>query len=97
MSGSNEIADVVYDASEKMKENWNKKELLSKAQEIQKLLLKELNIRDKASKELLVKFENYNNQIVNTVGIRKQERLLKKHALYVSKCTASHEDISLSF
>jgi hypothetical protein len=97
MSGSNEIADVVYDASEKMKENWNKKELLSKAQEIQKLLLKELNIRDKASKELLVKFENYNNQIVDTVGIRKQERLLKKHALYVSKCTASHEDISLSF
>ena len=80
-----------------MKEDWNKKDLLNKSEEIKRLLLKELNLRDKASKVLLVKFEDYNKQIVDTIGIRKQERILKKHALYVSKCTASHENISLSF
>lgn len=97
ITGGNEIADFVYEVSENMKEDWNKKDLLNKSEEIKRLLLKELNLRDKASKVLLVKFEDYNKQIVDTIGIRKQERILKKHALYVSKCTASHENISLSF
>jgi len=97
MSGGDEIKDMVYDTSEKMKDNWNKREILSKTQQIQKLLEKELSLRDKASRQLLVKFENYNKQIVDTIGVRKQERIPKKHALYVSRCTANHEDISLNF
>ncbi len=97
VSGGDEIKDLVYDTGEKMKESWNKREILSRTQQIQKLLEKELSLRDKASRQLLVKFENYNKQIVDTIGVRKQERIPKKHALYVSRCTASHEDISLNF
>jgi hypothetical protein len=96
-SGGDEIKDIVYETSEKMKENWKKKEILRKAQDIQKLLQKELSLRDRSAKELLVKFETYNKEIVDTLGVRKQERIPRKHALYVSKCTASHEDISLNF
>ncbi|MFM7673321.1 MAG: hypothetical protein ACKO5H_02010, partial [Candidatus Fonsibacter sp.] len=97
MSGGDEIKDMVYDTSEKMKDNWNKREILSKTQQIQKLLEKELLLRDKAAKQLLVKFENYNKQIVDTIGVRMQERIPKKHALYISSCTAGHEDVSLNF
>jgi hypothetical protein len=97
MSGGDEIKDMVYDTSEKMKDNWNKKEILIKTQEIQKLLQKELSVRDQAAKQLLVKFENYNKQIVDTIGVRKQERIPKKHALFISRCTANHEDVSLNF
>jgi len=96
-SGGDEIKDIVYETSERMKENWNKKEILRKAQDVQKLLQKELTLRDRSAKELLVKFETYNKEIVETLGVRKQERIPRKHALYVSKCTASHEDISLNF
>jgi len=97
MSGGDEIKDIIYDTGEKMKEDWNKKEILIKTQEIQKLLQKELSVRDLAAKQLLVKFENYNKQIVDTIGVRKQERIPKKHALFVSRCTANHEDVSLNF
>ncbi|NCU52249.1 MAG: hypothetical protein EBX25_02550 [Candidatus Fonsibacter ubiquis] len=96
-SGGDEIKDIVYETSERMKENWNKKEILRKGQDVQKLLQKELTLRDKSAKELLVKFETYNKEIVDTLGVRRQERIPRKHALYVSKCTASHEDISLNF
>ncbi len=97
MSGGDEIKDIIYDTGEKMKDDWNKKEILIKTQEIQKLLQKELSVRDQAAKQLLVKFENYNKQIVDTIGVRMQERIPKKHALFVSRCTSNHEDVSLNF
>ena len=40
-SGGDEIKDIVYETSERMKENWNKKEILRKGQDVQKLLQKE--------------------------------------------------------
>ena len=96
-SGGDDIKNIVYEITVKMKKDWDKGNLLSKSQEIKMLLEKELLIKDKAGKELLVKFENYNKEIVDTIGVRKQERIPRKHALYVSKCIANHQDISLNF
>ena len=96
-SGGDNIKNIVYEVTVKMKKDWDKSNLLSKSQEIKMLLEKELLIKDKAGKELLVKFENYNKEIVDTIGVRKQERIPRKHALYVSKCIANHQDISLNF
>ena len=96
-SGGDDIKNIVYETTVKMKKDWDKSNLLSKSQEIKMLFEKELLIKDKAGKELLVKFENYNKEIVDTIGVRKQERIPRKHALYVSKCIANHQDISLNF
>ena len=96
-SGGDDIKNIVYEVTVKMKKDWDKSNLSSKSQEIKMLLEKELLIKDKAGKELLVKFENYNKEIVDTIGVRKQERIPRKHALYVSKCIANHQDISLNF
>ena len=96
-SVGDDIKNIVYEVTVKMKKDWDKSNLSSKSQEIKMLLEKELLIKDKAGKELLVKFENYNKEIVDTIGVRKQERIPRKHALYVSKCIANHQDISLNF
>ena len=46
---------------------------------------------------LMIKINQYDDAIKDTIGLRLQERLTKKQAKIVSSCRAIHRDISLNF
>ena len=53
--------------------------------------------RKRAAKELLGPLKAYEASISDTIGLRAQNRLPRKQALYVAKCSSGHLDIGLSF
>ncbi len=57
----------------------------------------DLDWRTKAQTGLLPELVTYRDAIRNTIGLRKQERLPREHALYVASCSSGHRDISLNF
>ncbi len=57
----------------------------------------ELAWRTEARKNILPKLMAYEASIRNTIGLRQQERLPRKQALFVAGCSSGHRDISLSF
>ncbi|PPR49839.1 MAG: hypothetical protein CFH15_00862 [Alphaproteobacteria bacterium MarineAlpha5_Bin5] len=50
-----------------------------------------------AEKNLLPQLINFDDSIINTIGLRLQEKLTKEQAKYVSACRSVHKDISLNF
>ena len=46
---------------------------------------------------LMIKINQYDDAIKDTIGLRLQERLTKKQAKIVSSCRSIHRDISLNF
>jgi hypothetical protein len=68
-----------------------------KLDEILILYKQEINWREKSTKILLPQFKKYDEAVKDTIGIRQQDKLPKKQALYVAKCDSNHEDISLHF
>lgn len=98
VSGTNEIKDIMYGVINNIqKEGVDREAINQKLSEITTLYNKELNWRDKASKNLLPQFEKYDEAVKDTIGIRQQDKLPNKQALYIAKCNSNHEDISLHF
>ena len=61
------------------------------------VLTDEITWRTAARNTLLASAESYDAAIKNTIGLRLQNKIPKEVALYLSKCTAGHRDISLYF
>jgi TRAP-type mannitol/chloroaromatic compound transport system permease large subunit len=98
VSGTNEIKDIMYGViSDIQKGGVDREAINQKLSEITTLYNKELNWRDKASKNLLPQLEKYDDAVRDTIGIRQQDKLPNKQALYIAKCDSNHEDISLHF
>jgi hypothetical protein len=98
VSGTNEIKDIMYGViSDIQKGGVDREAINQKLSEITTLYNKELNWRDKASKNLLPQLEKYDDAVRDTIGIRQQDKLPNKQALYIAKCNSNHEDISLHF
>ena len=57
----------------------------------------EIEWRQRAVKELAQPLANYEMLLKDSIGLRMQKKLNKDHALAVSACKSSHEDISLFF
>ncbi|MEM9725518.1 MAG: TRAP transporter large permease subunit [Pseudomonadota bacterium] len=57
----------------------------------------EIAWRQAAATSLLPALERYEAAIRETVGVRRLERLPRRHALAIASCQANHRDISLSF
>ncbi|WP_299820439.1 TRAP transporter large permease subunit [uncultured Roseibium sp.] len=53
--------------------------------------------RQKAATEILPQLTAYNAAVVDTIGLRQQDRLPTDMALDVAACLSSHRDVSLSF
>ncbi len=98
VSGTNEIKDIMYGVISNIQKGGVDREAINqKLSEITSLYNKELNWRDKASKNLLPQLEKYDDAVRDTIGIRQQDKLPNKQALYIAKCDSNHEDISLHF
>jgi TRAP-type C4-dicarboxylate transport system permease large subunit len=98
VSGTNEIKDIMYSViSDIQKGNIDRVSTSQKLDEILILYKQEINWREKSTKILLPQFKKYDEAVKDTIGIRQQDKLPKKQALYVAKCDSNHEDISLHF
>lgn len=98
VSGTNEIKNIMYSViSDIQKGNIDRASTSQKLDEILILYKQEINWREKSAKILLPQFEKYDEAVKDTIGIRQQDKLPKKQALYVAKCDSNHEDISLHF
>jgi hypothetical protein len=98
VSGTNEIKDIMYSViSDIQKSNIDRVSTSQKLDEILILYKQEINWREKSTKILLPQFKKYDEAVKDTIGIRQQDKLPKKQALYVAKCDSNHEDISLHF
>ena len=98
VSGTNEIKDIMYSViSDIQKGNIDRVSTSQKLDEILILYKQEINWREKSTKILLPQFKKYDEAVKDTIGIRQQDKLPKKQALYVAKCESNHEDISLHF
>jgi len=61
------------------------------------LLEAEVIWRKRAEQEFLPGFENFNDVVKNTIGLRMQPRLSVEQAENIASCLAHHKDISLGF
>lgn len=98
IEGASKIKSAISKARSALK---SKKQDKQKAQKSIDSALKEYNKelewRLAANESLGKDLENYQQSIKSTLGIRQQDRLTRKQALYVARCNAEHRDISLNF
>jgi len=95
LSGMNNVSDTIYSSIQKIKDN-DKNVIQKLNQDAINLLQSGTEWRLKAQ-VLLPKLVQYDNIIKDTIGLRSQDTLTKDQAIYVAKCNASHEDVSLDF
>ena len=95
---TNEIKKYLTKARKKLKKNFNKKdEALYLIRDAKLLFIEEINSRKIGEKLLLESFKNLKDISRDNFGLRKQEKLSKKQAIFVARCKAAHKDISLNF
>lgn len=98
ISGTNEIKESVYSIiGDIQKGNIDRQLTNKKINETLNLLNKEINWREKSAKIVLPYLQKYDAEIKNTIGIRQQDKLPNKQAVYIAKCESGHHNISLHF
>ena len=95
LSGMNKVSDIIYSSIQKIKDN-DKATIKKLNQEATGFLKSSSEWRLKA-RAILPELIKYDGAIKDTIGLRSQDNLTKNQAIYVAKCNASHEDVSLDF
>ncbi len=95
LSGMNKVSDIIYSSIQKIKDN-DKATIKKLNQEAIGFLKSSSEWRLKA-RAILPELIKYDGAIKDTIGLRSQDNLTKNQAIYVAKCNASHEDVSLDF
>ena len=95
---TSDIKKPIKKARKLLKKNFDKKdEALNLIVESKSIYISEKEWRLKGSKVLISDFIQLSNTGVETFGLRKQDSLNDKQALYLASCKSVHEDISLYF
>jgi len=95
ISGISNVSDIIYSSIQKIKDN-EKSSIKKLNQEAIGILKSSSEWRLKAQ-AILPELIKYDEVIKDTIGLRSQDHLTKNQAIYVAKCNASHEDVSLDF
>ncbi len=95
LAGMGNVSEIIYNAIQKIKagdivaiKNFNDQAILA---------LKEGTGWRAKAQTLLAQINKYDQVIKDTIGLRSQDNLTKQQAVYIAKCDANHEDISLDF
>ena len=94
----NEIKKYLKKSRKKLKKNINNKNESIKLIEEGKILFKnEISYRKNGKKNFLKQLIKLEILSRDNFGLRKQDKLTKKQAIYIASCKAKHKDISLNF
>jgi hypothetical protein len=96
--GTSDIRDELSDLRKALKSRTPKPDKVREAYDKAVAALDaDMAWRGRAAGELLPGLKTYEAAIRETIGLRKQPRLLKDAALEIASCSSSHRDISLNF
>ncbi len=95
LSGMNKVSDIIYSSIQKIKDN--DKTIIKKLNQEAIGFLKSSSEWRLKARAILPELIKYDGAIKDTIGLRSQDNLTKNQAIYVAKCNASHEDVSLDF
>jgi TRAP-type mannitol/chloroaromatic compound transport system permease large subunit len=92
-----DIIDGLSDARDELRRDPDKEAAAAALDESMAALTAELEWRRRAETAILPGLMAYQDELGGTIGLRQQPVLPREQALYVTACTSSHRDVSLSF
>jgi len=98
ISGIDSIKEKISKSRRSLKKDeLNLNEILIIFSKVKNLLIIETEWRNIAENEILPALIKFDKEIMNTIGLRLQEKLTKKQAKKIAACRSIHNDISLNF
>lgn len=98
ISGTDFIKEKVSKSRRNLKKNKvNLNEIVMILLDVKNLLVLERDWRNIAKNKILPALIKFDKEIMNTIGLRLQEKLTKKQAKKIAACRSVHTDISLNF